>query len=195
MELDNGKKRKQTGRCIRPSSMERPKVVFSNVTYRIQFGFEVALKENDFMSCCVIKLIGGTKMRRNRRRLLTIEDTETSGDNDQSNTSQDAQEFAPEEDKDVLIVPVARAELSSTKKLLNLYLGKSENRQGASMKFEVVDYSAFQAQDNVNFYLQDLYFEIENVNIYQSGNEETMNNLFKGIGDILRFIMLICLKS
>jgi len=104
MELDNGKKRKQTGRCIRPSSMERPKVVFSNVTYRIQFGFEVALKENDFMSCCVIKLIGGTKMRRNRRRLLTIED---------------AQESAPEEDKDVLIIPVARAELSSTKKLLN----------------------------------------------------------------------------
>jgi len=178
MELDNGKKRKQTGRCIRPSSMERPKVVFSNVTYRIQFGFEVALKENDFMSCCVIKLIGGTKMRRNRRRLLTIED---------------AQESAPEEDKDVLIVPVARAELSSTKKLLNLYLGKSENRQGASMKFEVVDYSVFQAEDNANFYLQDLYFKIEDVNIYQSGNEETMNNFFKALAEFLRFIMLICL--
>ena len=68
------------------------------------------------------------------------------------------------------VIPIKSIELDETKTLLNINFSKSQNRSGATIKFEIVDYDVFSSSDRVNFYLQDLYFELNDVNIYQHGD-------------------------
>ena len=169
---------KPIGFCNRPKPLAKPKLIWSNVKYRIQMVFESAIIEKKFEESIKMTLRGGTPLDISRRRILS------GNENDHGN-----ERILEEEDIDVKI---KTAELSDTKKLLNIYFANSENRSDAMVKFEVTDYTVFQSQDDKNRYLQDLFFEIIDVNIYQSGMEEVLKSFFSKVAAFLRMVMTMC---
>jgi hypothetical protein len=164
--------------CVRPKPMPAPGMIWSNSLKRLQLSFSDPIRPRIFIDHIYVVLSGGTKGRR--RRILSDSTSKPYvinpiGLNSNSDGYQSQQERSLEEAEEPdLIINPSSALLDKPRTHLNIFFAELPNRENCSIKIKFTDYSLFKSSVDKLNYIQMLELSIDDIPVYTSGQEKTI---------------------